>query len=63
MKCKANADIREAAKRNNVCLWQIAEKLGLVDSNFSKSLRREMSENEKTAIFKIIDELAKEAKE
>ena len=42
-------------------LWQIAEKLGYAhDTAFSKALRHELTEEKKTEIFKIIDELAAE---
>ena len=52
-----NKDIREAAKAAGVKLWQIAEKLGINDGNFSRKLRFELSEAEKAKIFKIIEEL------
>lgn len=39
-------------------LWQIADKLGITDGNFSRKLRKELSESEKTHVFEIIDELA-----
>lgn len=56
----ANTDIREKAKANNVLLWQIAEKLNITDATFSRKLRVELSKNEKTKIFSIIDSLAAE---
>lgn len=52
-----NKDIRERAKAAGVKLWQIAEKLGILDSTFSRKLRYELSEAEKEKIFNIIDEL------
>jgi len=52
-----NLDIREAAKVAGINLWEIAEKLKLNDSNFSRRLRKELSEEEKGQIFKIIKEL------
>lgn len=55
-----NIDIREAAARAGVKLWQIADKLGIYDGNFSRRLRNELSEEEKKKIFSIIDELVKE---
>ena len=42
-----NQEIREVAKSNGVKLWQIAYKLGLTDGNFSRKLRKELSETEK----------------
>jgi len=55
-----NKDIREYAKTNNIPLWKIAQKLGINDGNFSRKLRVELSEEKKTEIKAIIDELAVE---
>ena len=44
---KKNVDIREMAKLKGVYLWQIADKLEMDNGNFSKKLRKELSENEK----------------
>lgn len=55
-----NKDIRETAKEAGVCLWEIAERLNLNDGNFSRKLRRELSENDRIKIMKIIAELQKE---
>lgn len=54
----ANADIRNAAKEAGVCLWQVAERIGVNDGNFSRKLRRELPEQEKKEILQIIQELA-----
>lgn len=55
-----NKDIREAAKQAGVCLWEIAERLGMNDGNFSRKLRKELSGQEKEKIMEIINEVAKE---
>lgn len=55
-----NKDIRAYASKKGVYLWQIAESLGIADSNFSRKLRKELPEEIKKKIFKIIDELAAE---
>lgn len=55
-----NKDIREAAKQAGVCLWEIAERLGMNDGNFSRKLRKELSSQERERIMEIINELAKE---
>lgn len=55
-----NKDIREYAKRKNVKLWRIANKLGVNDGNFSRKLRRELPEETKQQIFEIIDNLARD---
>lgn len=53
-----NKDIRFYANQKGVYLWQIALKLGIVDTTFSRKLRQELTESQKQKIFKIIDELA-----
>jgi len=55
-----NIDIRFEATKAGVKLWQIAEKLGMNDGNFSRKLRRELSEDEKAHIRVIIAELKRE---
>ena len=57
-----NVKIREAAKRAGVYLWEIAERFGCNDGNFSRKLRRELPENEQRRILGIIAELAAEKK-
>lgn len=59
----ANADIRQAAKSAGVCLWQIAERIGVNDGNFSRKLRRELPNHEKQEILRIINDLATERME
>ncbi len=53
-----NKGIRTAAKQAGVKLWQIAERLGINDGNFSRKLRRELPEEEQNQILRIIGELA-----
>lgn len=53
----ANNDIRTRAKKAGVRLWQIAERYGINDGNFSRKLRRELPQQEKEKILRIIDEL------
>lgn len=55
-----NKDIREVAKQAGVCLWQIAERLGMNDGNFSRKLRRELTQEEREKIMGIIAELERE---
>lgn len=52
-----NAEIRAAAKAANIHLWQVADCLGIHDSNFSRKLRRELPQPEKERILSIIDQL------
>ena len=55
-----NLDVRQTAKRSGVKLWQIADSLGIADSNFSKKLRYELQEEEKSKVFAVIAQLAAE---
>lgn len=57
-----NLDVREAAKKVGVQLWQVAEAYGVNDGNFSRKLRRELPDKEKQKILAIIDQLAQEKK-
>lgn len=57
---RANLDIRAKAKGAGVKLWEIAEKLNILDSNFSRKLRHKLPQAEKDRIFSIIEEIAKE---
>lgn len=59
----ANQQIREAAKSAGVKLWEIAAKVGITDSNFSRKLRRELSQAETARILAIISNLAAEKAE
>ena len=57
-----NHEIREAARKANVFLWQIAEALGMNDGNFSRKLRKELSPEEKEKILGIINSISTEAR-
>ena len=50
-----NRDIKELAKSKGVKLWQIANKLGICDGNFSRKLRYELPLYEKRQILNIIE--------
>lgn len=56
-----NQEIRQAAKAAGVKLWQIAERIGVNDGNFSRKLRRELPEEERAQILGIIADISKEA--
>lgn len=55
-----NLLIRQTAKQNGVKLWQIAERFGLNDGNFSRKLRRELPKEDQQRIMLIISEIAEE---
>jgi len=52
-----NLDIRTESANAGVKLWQIAERLGMTDGNFSRKLRKELNSEEKSKIRAIIAEL------
>lgn len=58
----ANEKIRLEATKAGVKLWQIADRLKLNDGNFSRKLRKELSNEEQEKIFLIIQELREDAK-
>lgn len=49
-----NKDIRQEIKNANMKLWQVAELLGIRDTEFSKKLRKELPEAEKEKIRQLI---------
>ena len=53
-------DIRLAAASSGVKLWQIADALGMTDGNFSRKLRKELSQEEKAEILAIIKRIPME---
>lgn len=55
-----NFDIKEKALQKGVCLWEIAEVIGIADTSMSRKLRKELPAAEKQEIFKIIDDIAAE---
>lgn len=59
----ANREIREAAKAAGIKLWQVAEKFGISDGNFSRKLRRELPEEERERVLNIIRVLSGEIQE
>lgn len=52
-----NVEIRDAAKSAGVKLWQIADAVGVNDGNFSRKLRKELPDDERKKILRIIAEL------
>lgn len=52
-----NQDIRNAVKKAGVCLWQVAERLNMWDSAFSRELRHELTPERKKQVFAVIAEL------
>lgn len=52
-----NAEIKLKAAGAGVRLWEIAEKLGINDGNFSRKLRHELPDDMKQRVLSIIDEI------
>lgn len=60
---QANADVRQYAKERKVLLWEVAQRYGCNDGNFTRKLRTELPEKEKAVLRKIIDQIAKTREE
>lgn len=63
MASAANKEIRTAAKEAGIFLWQVAEKLHIQDSAFSRKLRRELPHAEREKVLNIIRELSQKNQE
>ena len=55
-----NVDLRTLMMQKSVRGWEVADALNIRDSNFSRLLRKELPEERKQEIRKIILSLAKE---
>lgn len=55
---QANMEIRNAAKRAGVRLWEVAEAIGITDGMLSRKMRRELPEAEQHKMLDIVEELA-----
>ncbi|MDI3537686.1 MAG: hypothetical protein PWP30_2168 [Eubacteriaceae bacterium] len=56
-----NKEIKESLKKAHLYQWQVAESLGISEPSLSRKMRHELHEDEKKQIFKVIEELKKEA--
>lgn len=57
---RPNAKILEKAKKAGIYYWQIADRIGVAESTFVRWIRKELPEDKKAEILKVIEELAKE---
>lgn len=57
-----NKDIVKKILVSGLKKWQVAEAVGIVDTTFSKWLRRELPEEKKATIMAAIDKLIAERK-
>ena len=51
-----NLDVREFIKANNIRQYEVADLLKISEFTFSRKLRKELSNEEKEKIFKLISE-------
>ena len=51
----ANIEIREKIKAAGLYMWQVADALGIQDSNFSRLLRKELSERDRARVLAAIE--------
>lgn len=58
-----NQELRTYAKEKGVCLWQVAQVLGISESTMTRRMRRELSPQDKQAMRVIVDARAAEKKE
>lgn len=59
MQNTANQDIRKAIKNADLKHWEVAELIGFSETTLVRKLRKELPEEEKKNILKIISELSK----
>jgi len=55
---RANQNIRKAAKKADVRLWEVAEEIGIADGMLSRKLRHELPDTEREKLLRIIEEIA-----
>lgn len=53
-----NMTIRNAVKSNGLCLWQLADRLGITDSTLSRKLRKELPPDEQRRYLDAVQQLA-----
>lgn len=55
-----NEEIKNYIRTRRVAFWQVAEKIGIADTTFSRLLRYPIDENRRQQIIEAVDELALE---
>lgn len=53
-----NLDIRATAKKKSVFIYEIADKLGISEPTMTRLLRRELPQEKKNDIIRVINEVA-----
>lgn len=54
------AEVKQLAKESGIFLWQIAEKLGINDGNFSRKLRKPLSDSDTAKVLNAVKQLKNE---
>lgn len=57
---RQNEDIRAAAKRSGVYLWEVAERWGVSEFTLFRRLRRELEDADKDTLLDIIQQISAE---
>lgn len=57
----SGAEIKKSILAAGLKIWQVADKFGCTDGNFSRKLRKEFSAADTEKVLSIIDELKAEA--
>ena len=60
---ETNEKLKSFIKSKNIKLWQVADKLGIYDTNFSKMLRYKLKDEELNKVYKAVKELEREKNE
>lgn len=60
---ETNEKLKLFIKSKNIKLWQVADKLGIYDTNFSKMLRYKLKDEELNKVYKAVKELEREKNE
>lgn len=55
-----NEVLRSAASSAGICLWELADKMGITDSTLSKKLRKQFTAEETEKALRLIDEIVAE---
>lgn len=56
---KPNDDVRLFIRQKGLCLWQVADQLGVSDMTLFRWLRKPLKDDKKQAIINAVNELEK----
>ena len=56
----SNAEIRRSIAESGLLKWEVAERIGISDSSFSRMLRRELPPDKRERVLQAIEQLSKE---